>query len=244
MALKPEKLSFDSNHGQVRRWKQRFKAFHASSNLRVLSLPDQQVFLIACIDNEVANRIHRLVMETPLFPNQAQLPCCFDIINNLYRERIPLLLRRMQFIANKQQEGQDGISWRELRNLADDAAIKDMQTPDLLCVIYVTGIRNNELRKKLLEISRPNIEKFDRVVDSFDQAKKQLEEMCNPATSAATQQTRGRQQQRNPRPNNSRRPDNRPEARDKGRSGKLICYRCGKYHKYQFDKYQYSPRSP
>ena len=84
----------------------------------------------------------------------------------------------MQFIANKQQEGQDGISWREeLRNLADDGSIEDMTTPDLLCVIYVTGIRNNELREKLLEISHPNIEKFDRVVDSFDQAKKQLEEM-------------------------------------------------------------------
>ena len=40
MALKPEKLSLDSNLGQVRRWKQRFRAFHASSNLRVLSIPD------------------------------------------------------------------------------------------------------------------------------------------------------------------------------------------------------------
>ena len=45
MALKPEKLSFDSNLGQVRRWKQRFRAFHASSNLRTLSLPDQQAYL-------------------------------------------------------------------------------------------------------------------------------------------------------------------------------------------------------
>ena len=52
-----------------------------------------------------------------------------------------------------------------------------MTTPDLLCVIYVTDIRNNELREKLLEISRPTIEKFDRVFDSLDQAKKQLEEM-------------------------------------------------------------------
>ena len=64
MALKPDKLSFDSNLGQVRRWKQRFRAFHASSNLQILSLPDQQAFLIACIDDEVANRIHRLVTET------------------------------------------------------------------------------------------------------------------------------------------------------------------------------------
>ena len=52
-----------------------------------------------------------------------------------------------------------------------------MQTPDLLCVIYVTGIRNNELREKLLEISNPTIAKFDRVVDSFDQARKQLGKM-------------------------------------------------------------------
>ena len=119
------------------RWKQRFRAFHASSNLRFLSLPDQQAFLIPCIDDEVANRIHRLVTDTkPMFPNNAGIPCCFDIIDNLYREKIPLLLRCVQFIANKQQEGQDGIAWREqLHNLADAAAIKDMSTPDLLCVI-------------------------------------------------------------------------------------------------------------
>ena len=103
-----------------------------------------------------------------------------------------------------------------------------METADLLCVIYVTGIKNNELREKLLEISRPTIEKFDRVVDSFDQAKKQLDEMHSPAAMAATQQTRGRQQQRNQWQNNYRRQEGRPEARDKGRSGKIICFRCGK----------------
>ena len=98
-------------------------------------------------------------------------------------------------MSNKQQEGQDGISWRkELRNLSDDAAIEDMTTPDLLCVIYVTGIRNNELREKLLEISRPTIKKFDRLVDSFDQARKQLDKMRRPATSAATQPTQTKQQ--------------------------------------------------
>ena len=98
-------------------------------------------------------------------------------------------------MSNKQQEGQDGISQREeLLNLSDDAAIEDMTTPDLLCVMYVTGIRNNELREKLMEISRPAIKKFDQVVDSFDQARKQLEEMRRPTTSAATQPTQRKQQ--------------------------------------------------
>ena len=145
----------------------------------------------------------------------------------LFEEKIPLLLRRVQFIANKQQDGQDGISWREeLRNLADDAAIEEMETADLLCVIYVTGIKNDELPEKLLEITDPTIAKFDRVVDSFDQANKQLGEMKSPAAMATTQPNRGRQQQRNQRPNNSRRQEGRPET-NKGRSGKLICFRCG-----------------
>ena len=42
------------------------------------------------------------------------------------------------------------------------AAIEDMETADLLCVIYVTGIKNNELREKLLEINHPTVEKFER----------------------------------------------------------------------------------
>ena len=50
-------------------------------------------------------------------------------------------------MSNKQQEDQDCISWpEELRNISDDASIEDMTTPDLLRVIYVTGIRNNKLR--------------------------------------------------------------------------------------------------
>ena len=78
----------------------------------------------------------------------------------------------MQFIANKQQDSQDGISWREeLHNLADDAAIEDMETADLLCVVYVTGIKNDELREKLLEINNPTIAKFDRVVDSSNKGR-------------------------------------------------------------------------
>ena len=178
MALKPDKLSFDANLGTVRRWKQRFHAFHSSSNLRVLPLTDQQAFLIACIDDEVANGINRLVSETmPISPKAANIPCCYDIIDSLYREKIPILLRRVQFMRNKQQEGQDGISWRkELSNLPDDASIDEMSTRDLLFVMYVTGIRSNDLREKLLEVTNPTIEKVDRVVDSFDQAKKQLRE--------------------------------------------------------------------
>ena len=113
---------------------------------------------------------------TPLFPNDAGNPSCFDTIDSLFREKIRDLLRRVQFMNHKQKESQDGISWREEhRNLADNVDIKEMDTSDLLCVIYVTGIRDIDLRP--LEVQNPTIVKFDRVVNSFDQAKKQLGEI-------------------------------------------------------------------
>ena len=91
------------------------------------------------------------------FPTQPSFPAASTSSQPLQREDTATP-QTLQFIANKQQDGQDGISWREeLRNLADDAAIEEMETADLLCVIYMTGIKNNELREKLLEISRPTI---------------------------------------------------------------------------------------
>ena len=126
-----------------------------------------------------------------MFPNPANIPCCYNIIDSLYCEKIPILLHRVQFMCHKQQEGQDGISWREeLRNLSDDTTIDEMSTADLLCVIYVTSIRSNNLREKLLEIANPTLEKFDRVVDSLDQAKKQLGEMKRPASASQTSKKR------------------------------------------------------
>ena len=95
MALKQDRLSFDANLGSVRRWKQRFRAFHSSSNFQVLPMLDQQAFLIACIDDEVANRINRLVKDTmSLFPYQAGNLSCYDVIDSLFQEKIPVLLRR------------------------------------------------------------------------------------------------------------------------------------------------------
>ena len=128
IALKPAKLSFNAKLGSIRRWKQRFSAFHLSSNLQELPLPDQQAFLIACIDNKVGNKINRVVTDTtPLFSNDTGNSSCYDTIDSLFRIRV--LLRRVQFMNHKQEEGQDGISWREeLHNLSDDAAIEEMQT--------------------------------------------------------------------------------------------------------------------
>ena len=99
----------------------------------------------------------------------------------------------MNLLGYKQSEGQDGINWREeLRNIGDDADVDEMTSADQFCVIYVMGVKDNALREKLLEIQNPNIEKFDRAMDAYDQAKKQLADMKRPASASSSSSSRGK----------------------------------------------------
>ena len=118
---------------QFRRWKQRFRAYHNSSNLQVLTLNDQQAFLVACVDDHIADRLTKTASETrAIFPNEVD-HSCYNILEQLFQERIPLLLRKQQFLSYTQSEGQSGLKFRkELRNLADEANITEMMPEDML----------------------------------------------------------------------------------------------------------------
>ena len=73
-------------------------------------------------------------------------------------------------------------------------------------------------------------QKFDHMVDPFDQAKRQLGEMKRPVTSAATQQSprRQRNEKRSQRSNPNRRPEIPREELDRRKHLGNKCYRCGK----------------
>ena len=115
-----------------------------------------------------------------------------------------------------------------------------MDTSDLLCVIYITGIRDNDLREKLLEVQNPTIQKFDRVVSSFTQAKKQLSEIKPPAQASQAFSQRGKPKQRTTqsriteqrtrRDASGQRSNNQPSREEQLRREKLYgkCFRCGK----------------
>ena len=99
--------------GQFRRWKQRFRSYHHCSNLRVLPIIDHQAFLIACVDDDISDRLTRTASETTaIFPNKVDHSCS-DILEQLFQERISLLLRRQQFLSYKQAEEQSGLKFRE-----------------------------------------------------------------------------------------------------------------------------------
>ena len=98
------------------------------------------------MDDNIADRLNRTASETTaIFPKEIDHRC-YNILEKLFQERIPLLLRRHQFLSYQQSEGQNGFKFREeLRNLADQANITEMMPEDMLCVMYVRGVRSNEL---------------------------------------------------------------------------------------------------
>ena len=76
-----------------------FRSYHNSSNLGVLPITDQQAFLIACVDDDIADRLTRTASETTaIFANEID-HSCYDILEQLFLERIQLLLRRQQFLS-------------------------------------------------------------------------------------------------------------------------------------------------
>jgi len=51
--LKPDILAFDASVAHVRRWKKDFEAYHSASNMRLLSVRNQQAFLLLSLDDHV-----------------------------------------------------------------------------------------------------------------------------------------------------------------------------------------------
>ena len=89
-------------------------------------------------------------------------------------------------------------------------------------------------RGKILEVQDPNIEKFDRVVDAYDQAKKQLADMKRPAAaSAASHGKNTRTDARPPRSQSAAGGGNTSQSvsREEVKRREMLhgkCFRCGR----------------
>ena len=83
--LKPNVLTFDACIAHVRRWIKHIEAYHSASNMRILSIRNQQAFLLLlCLDDDVSARVSRLsTITTPIFP-PFNIEPCFSLIEKMY----------------------------------------------------------------------------------------------------------------------------------------------------------------
>ena len=55
--------------------------------------------------------------------------------------------------------------------LADDGDVMGMRFEDIMCFLYIQGVRDNDLRKDLSAVKTPSLAKFNRLMYADMQAK-------------------------------------------------------------------------
>ena len=142
--LKPDVLTFDATVAHARRWKKDFEAYHSALNMRLFLVRNQQAFLLRCLDDDVSARISRLsTATTPIFP-QLNMVSCFSLIDNFFKERNPILMRRIFFFTCKQSSTKDELAFMEdVRSAADEGDIAGMSVEDAICLVYVIGVKDD-----------------------------------------------------------------------------------------------------
>ena len=128
----------------------------------------------------------------------------------------------------EQQSVQDERAFLEsIKAVAGEADIQGMTLEDALCLVWLTGLKDNRLWEKLSELETPTLPAFAVLIDAYMHSK------ATAGSSAAAAGAVGRQQNKggNKNKNNNNNTGNRPglSENEKKRRSKMKgkCYRCG-----------------
>ena len=163
--LKPDTLSHDASAGELRIWCRKYEAYYHSSNMQLARNQVQQAYLLNCLDSELYLRLtSAIAATTPVL--WARAPC-LTMLTNIFRQKYPLLLRRKTVFGMEQQSGQDERAFLEsIKAAAGEADIQGMTLEDALCLVCLTGIKDNRLREKLNELETPTLPAFAVLIDA------------------------------------------------------------------------------
>ena len=156
-ALMPEKLVRDATPGNLTHWVAQFKAFYTASRLHQSTVPEQQAYLLKCLDEDLANIVGlRSTDATPIF---GKINSCISMLEDKFEETYPLFVRRLQYFKYKQRSGQhfDDV-YSALRILENEANILAL-TPDDIRVFRLMGaVTDPFLKEKFLELKDPTVD--------------------------------------------------------------------------------------
>ena len=163
--LKPDTLSHDASAGELRIWCRKYEAYYHASNMQLAGNQVQQAYLLNCLDSELyLGLTSAIAATTPVLGAGAS---CLTMLVNIFRQKYPLLLRRKTFFGMEQQSGQDERAFLEsIKAAAGEADFRGMTLEDALCLVCLTGLKDNRLREKLSEVETPTLPAFAVLIDA------------------------------------------------------------------------------
>ena len=219
--LKPDTLSHDSSAAELRIWMKKFEAYYVESNMSASRIKIQHAYLMCCIDKQLSLQLDGMMeAQTPILGQNS----CMSRLTDIFKKKYPLLLRRRQFFQLQQQPGQDEREFLELlKAAASEADIEGMSVQDAVCLVCVSGLKDNRLREKLSELEQPSLPSFEALVDAY------MHSRATSGTATANRSAGQQQQKKNQNQNKNSAQQNRMSEQEKKRRSimKGKCFRCG-----------------
>ena len=190
--LKPEQLASDSTPAEFADWARRYKAYHSSSALERGTIPQQQNYLLACIDYVLRTRLVSHMHDAlPIFdPPQApavpaaaaagaaaaaaaaqpavRFASCFQVLEQYFKQRCPLSARRAALFALRQKPGEQQTDCiARIRRQAAECDLTAFNMDKLLVQLFIMSCQDERLRRKFLEPADPTAEQLELVAESY-----------------------------------------------------------------------------
>ena len=130
--LKPFLLTKDHTPREFLRWGREFRAFYSASRLGQLDVIGQQAFFRRFVEAGLLSVLETSISaSTPIFddPNQPGTASCFSLLEEEYRQRYPVVSRRVAFFGLSQVKDQGFMEF--LAQVKLFGTLADIETLDV-----------------------------------------------------------------------------------------------------------------
>jgi len=193
--LRPPVLTLQNTPIELRSWILKFKSFFTSNQFNQATIPEQQAYVRQFIDPDLEVRIEmKIDAATEIFGDSGMI----SYIEDEFALRYPLFSRRLDFFRYKRSKGQTVSSFvAHLMQLSGEADLSSLTVDQLMVFRVITGVDEDHLLGKLLEMTEPSFEDVKKKISSWEVAKV-AKKSCREAKdgkASQVQQGRGNSQQ-------------------------------------------------
>jgi len=160
--LKPGVLSLENSPVEFRQWVEKLKSFFTSNHLGNADLLEQQAYVKQFLDTDLNVRIgFKLDDMTEVFEADGMI----SLIQEEFKKRYPLFTCRLDYFRYTRKQGQSASNFiANLVQMGHEADLASLDVDQLQVFRVLTGVKEDALLTKLLELQDPTFENVrDRV---------------------------------------------------------------------------------
>ena len=174
-ALQPQKLMRDSTPSELSSWVDKFRAFYSVSKLERATLPDQQAFLIQCLDLDLETYLKQHISDTTeIFGDDS----CMSLLQEKFLKIYPIFSRRLDFFRFSQAPGQKASDfYTKLRQKGNEANLSGLDIDQQYVFRIICGLTDSRLKGKLLKLVNPDLDEVLEEIELYEIANKALKDL-------------------------------------------------------------------